>query len=206
MSSAQSVVLLGASGLLGGALARTLGGRVALRTHLAHSLPGGVRFDARSSSVAELLQGRGARPQAAVVLLGITNIDACAKDPGGTAAVNVHGVTRVIRELSALGVLPVFTSSDAVFDGTRASSSEEDEARPILTYGRQKHDVERFMASLEGPDGKQFVARRQDKLQDAVIKTIDKDGVVFVAQSVDVVGTAHPREVRKGLHPMEVGR
>ena len=63
-----------------------------------------------------------------------------------------------------------------------------------------------IMATLEGPDGKQFVARRQDKLQDAVIKSIDKDGVVFVAQSVDVVGTAHPREVRKGLHPMEVGR
>ena len=63
-----------------------------------------------------------------------------------------------------------------------------------------------IMATLEGPDGKQFVARRQDKLQDAVIKSIDKDGVTFVAQSVDVVGTAHPREVRKGLHPMEVGR
>ena len=63
-----------------------------------------------------------------------------------------------------------------------------------------------IMATLEGPDGKQFVAHRQDKLQDAVIKSIDKDGVVFVSQSVDVVGTAHPREVRKGLHPMEGSR
>jgi dTDP-4-dehydrorhamnose reductase len=133
MSSARSVLLLGASGLLGGALARTLGERVAARTHLAHALPGGARFDARSSSVAELLKGLAARPRVAVVLLGITNIDACAKDPAGTAAVNVQGVTRVIRELSALGILPVFTSSDAVFDGTRAWSTEEDEARPILT-------------------------------------------------------------------------
>jgi Tfp pilus assembly protein PilP len=63
-----------------------------------------------------------------------------------------------------------------------------------------------IMATLEGPDGKQFVAHRQDKLQDAVIKSIDKDGVVFVAQSVDVIGEAHPREVRKGLHPMEGSR
>lgn len=63
-----------------------------------------------------------------------------------------------------------------------------------------------IMATLEGPDGKQFVAHRQDKLQDAVIKSIDKDGVVFVAQSIDVIGTAHPREVRKGLHPMEGSR
>jgi dTDP-4-dehydrorhamnose reductase len=165
MSSAQSVVLLGASGLLGGALARTLGERVAVRTHLAHSLPGGVRFDARSSSVAELLQGLGARPQAAAVLLGITNIDACAKDPEGTAAVNVQGVTRVIRELSALGILPVFTSSDAVFEGTRAWSTEDDEARPILTYGRQKLEVERFMASLDGP----WLAVRLPKLLEPVL-------------------------------------
>ena len=63
-----------------------------------------------------------------------------------------------------------------------------------------------IMATLEGPDGKQFVAHRQDKLQDAVIKTIDKDGVTFVAQTVDVVGAAHPREVRKGLHPTEGSR
>lgn len=63
-----------------------------------------------------------------------------------------------------------------------------------------------IMVTLEGPDGKQFVARRQDKLQDAVIKSIDKDGVVFVAQSVDVAGAARPREVRKGLRPMEGSR
>jgi len=181
MSSAQSVVLLGASGLLGGALARTLGERVAVRTHLASALPGGVRFDARSSSVAQLLKGLGARPQAAVVLLGVTNIDACAKDPKGTAAVNVQGVTRVIRELSTLEILPVFTSSDAVFDGTRASSSEEDEARPILTYGRQKLDVERFMASLEGP----WLAVRLPKLLEPVldgwIRDLAQDKVIECA-------------------------
>ena len=181
MSSAQSVVLLGASGLLGGALARTLGERVALRTHLAHALPGGVRFDARSSSVAELLKGPAARPHAAVVMLGITNIDACAKDPEGTAAVNVQGLKRVIRELSALDILPVFTSSDAVFDGTRAWSSEEDEARPILTYGRQKREVERFMASLESP----WLAVRLPKLLEPVldgwIRDLAQDKVIECA-------------------------
>jgi dTDP-4-dehydrorhamnose reductase len=165
MNSARSVLLLGASGLLGGALAKTLGERVAARTYLAHALPGGVRFDARSSSVAELLKGLAARPRVAVVLLGITNIDACAKDPVGTAAVNVQGVTRVIRELSALGILPVFTSSDAVFDGTRAWSTEEDPARPILTYGRHKLEVERVMASLKSP----WLAVRLPKLLEPVL-------------------------------------
>jgi dTDP-4-dehydrorhamnose reductase len=181
MSSARSVLLLGASGLLGGALARTLGARVAARTHLERALPGGVRFDARSSSVAGLLQRLGARPQAAVVLLGITNIDACAKDPVGTAAVNVQGVTRVIRELSALGILPVFTSSDAVFDGTRAWSTEEDEARPILTYGRQKLEVERSMASLQRPWLTVRLPKLLEPVLDGWIRDLAQDKVIDCA-------------------------
>lgn len=62
------------------------------------------------------------------------------------------------------------------------------------------------MATLEGPEGKQFLARKQDKLQDGVIKSIDKDGVVFVERSVDAIGNAHTHEVRKPLHLAEGAR
>lgn len=84
--------------------------------------------------------------------------------------------------------------------GLAAVSVNDVVVRGILRAG------ENVTATLEGPDGKQFIAHRQDKLQDAVIKAIDKDGVTFVAQSVDVVGTAHPREVRKSLHASEGSR
>jgi len=62
------------------------------------------------------------------------------------------------------------------------------------------------MATLEGPEGKQFVAHRQDKLQDGVIKSIDKDAVVFIERTVDAIGTAHSHEVRKPLHLAEGAR
>jgi hypothetical protein len=58
-----------------------------------------------------------------------------------------------------------------------------------------------MMAVLEGPDGKSFVARSKDKLQDAVVKSIDADGVVFVEQTVEASGSAHPRDIRKTLRP-----
>lgn len=58
-----------------------------------------------------------------------------------------------------------------------------------------------IVAILEGPDGKSFVARRQDKLQDAVVKSIDVNGVVFVEQVVDALGVPHARDVRKALRP-----
>jgi dTDP-4-dehydrorhamnose reductase len=151
MRSARSVLLLGASGVVGEALAGALGERVAGRTYLSRPIPGGVRFDVRSSSVSQLVSGLPIRPEAAVILLGETKIDLCAEHPKATASINVEGIQRVLADLTTLGIMPVFVSSDAVFDGSRSYWSEDDPPRPILTYGRQKLEVERFMASLAGP-------------------------------------------------------
>ena len=40
---------------------------------------------------------------------------------------------------------------DAVFDGSRPWNKEEDPVSPILTYGRRKLAIERFLASQEMP-------------------------------------------------------
>jgi len=140
------VLLLGASGFLGPHLSARLGER-ALATYHTHPLPGAVPFDARSS----LLESLGADFCAGVIMLGITNIDACARDPARSAATNVAAIIRVIDELRALGALPVFVSSDAVFDGSRGGWRETDDAQPILTYGLQKRTVERYLESSGEP-------------------------------------------------------
>jgi hypothetical protein len=61
------------------------------------------------------------------------------------------------------------------------------------------------MVVLQGPEGKSFIAKSQDHLQDAVIKSIDADGVVFVEHQVDAVGAVHSRDVRKALRPTAEG-
>jgi dTDP-4-dehydrorhamnose reductase len=108
-------------------------------------------FDARKTTVASLLPGLARKPAAAIILLGITGIDECARDPQGTAAVNVQGVIRVIDEVRALGIIPVFVSSDGVFDGSRGMWREDDAPQPILEYGRQKLAVERYLSALPPP-------------------------------------------------------
>ena len=57
------------------------------------------------------------------------------------------------------------------------------------------------MAVLEGPDGKSFVVHRQDRLRDAVVKAIEADAVVFVAEAADAAGVVHARDVCKALRP-----
>jgi dTDP-4-dehydrorhamnose reductase len=122
-----------------------------MATHFSHASAGSLYFDALSTPVADLVSRLPSKPAAAVILLGITNIDACARDPAGSAEVNVRGIIRVIDDARALGIMPVFVSSDAVFDGSRAYWSEDDEPIPILTYGRQKLEVERHLAALPPP-------------------------------------------------------
>jgi len=145
------VLLLGASGFFGPALAEEFGPSVLAKTHSKHQIEGGLQFDALTTSVVDVIAGLPAHPAAAIVLFAHTDIDACARDPEGTAKLNVEAAIRVARDLSELGIMPVFLSSDGIFDGTRAYWREEDEARPILTYGRQKLQVERFIATLRPP-------------------------------------------------------
>jgi hypothetical protein len=59
---------------------------------------------------------------------------------------------------------------------------------------------DRFVAILEGPDKQSFNARPKDRLLDAVVKSIDATGVVFVEQS-DGMGPG--REIRKPLRRAE---
>lgn len=151
INTQPTALLLGASGFLGPALIEAFGPGGAIGTHCRHPRPGSLYFDVRGSSVARLLDGLPHRPEAAVIMLGITSIDDCARDPAGTAAVNVQGVIRVIDELRALGIAPVFVSSDGVFDGSRGMWREDDVPRPILEYGRQKLAVETYLSSLPPP-------------------------------------------------------
>jgi dTDP-4-dehydrorhamnose reductase len=145
------VLILGASGMLGRRIMERFGPGGIVATYHASAFEGGVRFDAATmrlrTSILPACPGIGA----ALILLGITRLDACARDPAGTARVNVDAVKAVIDDLVEAGIKPVFASSDAVFDGTRGLWSEADAPHPILAYGRQKLEVERYLQSKPGP-------------------------------------------------------
>jgi type IV pilus assembly protein PilO len=67
------------------------------------------------------------------------------------------------------------------------------------------HSGATTLAVLEGPGGRSFVARSQDRLQDATVRDIDADGVVFAERVVDAAGAVRAREVRKSLRPAAEG-
>jgi len=143
-------LIIGASGFVGSQLYATLGRGNAVATFNRRPVHGGVAFDARSMRLADTVLKQHGGLTHAYILHGVTGIDDCANDPSGTAEINVAGTKRVIDDLLEQGVRPVFASSDAVFDGSRGLWTEEDPVNPILTYGRQKVEVERYLLGKAG--------------------------------------------------------
>lgn len=144
-------LIIGASGLVGAHLYGLLGRSQAAATYNTRPVEGGVAFNATRDRLGDSVLKKHKDLTHAFIFHGVTGIDACARDPEGTAKINVASVKTVINELRDHGVTPVFASSDAVFDGSRGSWTETDETNPILTYGRHKVAVEQYLMRGPGP-------------------------------------------------------
>jgi dTDP-4-dehydrorhamnose reductase len=72
----------------------------------------------------------------------IARLNDCAKDPEGSAQVNVTGITSLADRLLARGIPVLFLSTDKVFDGSRAHVPAETPPCPVSEYGRQKAAAE----------------------------------------------------------------
>ena len=162
-------LIIGTSGYIGARLFSLLGPDNAVATYFNRPVAGGVFFDAVKMRLADTVLKRHKGLTHAFIFHGITNIDACARDPQGTARVNVVSVCKVIDDLIDHGIVPVFASSDAVFDGSRGMWTEEDSVNPILTYGRHKVRVERYLKEKSSP----WLVARLAKVVGTVLGHVD---------------------------------
>ena len=89
-----------------------------------------------------------ARPDIVVLAAAISDIDRCENSPDRAARVNVAGAIHVARECARHGARLIFTSSGAVFDGTREEYRESDPVTPISVYGRTKAEAESALADI----------------------------------------------------------
>jgi dTDP-4-dehydrorhamnose reductase len=143
-------LVLGGSGFVGRALTHALGQDAVAAFH-SRPVPGGIPHDASTDTIATLEQRAGCAFGRVYLLHGAVNPEACARDPAGTAAVNVTGTIRLLAEALDRGILPIFASSDYVHDGSLGHRTEADPAHPNTEYGRQKLAVETWLRDQPAP-------------------------------------------------------
>ena len=142
------LIIFGGSGFVGGNLA-VAANKKGWSVVIADSLyrPGLQDVEWRTAditdgeSVARLMDE--VRPDAAVNVAAVADVDKAERDKELAYRVNVKGARNVAESCARLGCRYVFFSSDAVFDGkSTAGYCEEDAKAPVNYYGQTKSEAE----------------------------------------------------------------
>lgn len=146
MANNKKYLILGADGFIGRHMFKKLTPARAIGTSHSFGLENCIQFDATETNLKDVVADP-AEIRHCFILYGDTLPDSCAQNPEKSHAVNVESTKRVIDQLKHWRIPLTFTSSESVFDGTRANSMETDPANPIMLYGRQKLDIEHYLES-----------------------------------------------------------
>jgi len=91
-----------------------------------------------------------ADPEVILHAAAVSAAEAVRLDPTRAGAVNVEATARLADWCARRGRRLVFTSTDMVFDGSRAWNREDDPADPVLAYGRTKRAAEPAVLACPG--------------------------------------------------------
>jgi dTDP-4-dehydrorhamnose reductase len=146
MPEAGRVLVVGADGLLGAAVAARLAaaGTPVIRTSRRGS-PGSISLDLAA------LPSQWSPPPgitAAVLCAAITSTDVCRARPDDCRRVNVDATCELGRRLAAAGARIVFLSTNMVFDGHTPFTPATATPCPRTTYGRMKAEAEEQLLAL----------------------------------------------------------
>ena len=142
------MLIIGSSGFLGQHVARAAAGSFEVFEGDVERPAGqrGVAIDITSAASVNAAFDH-ARPAAVILLAAVSDIDECERRPELAEAVNVCGAAHVAVACRRAGARLLFTSSAAVFDGTKHGYTETDSPTPVSVYGQTKARAEQMIAA-----------------------------------------------------------
>ncbi len=141
MSRTPRILLLGAGGQLGQALAESFQGLGELHTHTRATLDL-AQPDAIRTAI------RAANPTIILSAAAYTAVDRAESEPEVAQAINAAAPGVIAEEAVRCGALLVHYSTDYVYDGNKSGPwTEDDPVAPLNTYGVTKLAGERAIAS-----------------------------------------------------------
>src|SRR6266851_8952584 len=137
------LLLIGASGFLGAYAARKFAESFEVFTgsRVAVSDSQNIQIDITDASSVDATFQR-AKPDAVLLLAALSDIDRCEAEPELAFATNVRGPENVANACARSNAKLLFTSSAAVFDGSKHGYTEEDAPAPLSVYGETKASAE----------------------------------------------------------------
>ena len=153
----MTVLVLGASGMLGHKLMQVLSARFEMigtvrrgaASFTGHPVLGGVKLigDVQAEDDDSIVRAMAeARPNVVINAIGLIKQLPEAKDPIPSITINSLFPHRVAQHCRAAGARLLHVSTDCVFSGRKGSYTEQDEPDPLDLYGRSK-----LLGEVNGP-------------------------------------------------------
>ena len=143
MNNRKSVLILGASGITGAAIARKIESNYDVTgTYFNNDYDVGVRMMrvnlANKKEIEDLF--KKIKPNIVINCAGATSIPDCEKNPEEAYLLNVNAVENICKLVNKFKAKGVFLSTDSIFSGENKSKeyNEEDIAIPKTVYGKTK--------------------------------------------------------------------
>ena len=143
----MSIIIIGASGFLGGKLYSTFKKlqpkKDIIGTYMNKSIDGMMPLDITDeSSFNKLLEKLPSPAELVIHTAALSNVDYCELHQEEAWKINVLGTQNVTKKF---GCPIIFVSTDFVFNGKRGNYSEDDTPNPINHYARTKLEGEKII-------------------------------------------------------------
>lgn len=146
MENEQMIIVFGGSSYIGKHICKRFSeqGQLLAGTYCNNNQENMLYFDIKNPNLNTLPINLNLASHA-VICSSITKPDDCKKDENNSYMVNVIGTRKLIEQLFQLNIVPVFFSSEYVFNGEKGDYTELDEKHPCTVYGAQKKEIEDFL-------------------------------------------------------------
>lgn len=133
--------------------------------------------------------------RAAAIFAAVARLDACARDPAGSAQVNTVQTLALVDRLRARDIPVLFLSTDKVFDGSRALVPAEQPPCPASEYGRQKAATEAALRERASSGPRVAILR---------LSKVVSPGMALLAQWASALAERKPVNVFNDLYAAPV--
>jgi len=143
----KRIFVVGGSGYIGRQFGVTIPKTYFVRTYCKTSIEGGVHFDLTTNSLSDVMLNPKEFSHV-LIMAGMVQFNEIRKDPVKARTINVDYIKKLVDDIARIGLVPVFVSSESVFDGNTGSYTEEDNPNPIFEYGRHKYEIEKYIQEI----------------------------------------------------------
>lgn len=141
------ILILGASGYIGNYLFNRFKQEHfnVIGTYFKNKKPGLLKFSLENTKLEDLKLAQNRITHMIIAAASNVKIDESKIYWDYSYKTNVIEIKRIIDFCFDHNIIPIYISSDGIFDGKKGNYCEEDKANPINCYGRMKYEVEKHI-------------------------------------------------------------